>query len=44
MQLTITLAELLLLNKECIIHQTQRIKDVEFELLGEDQRVIDERV
>jgi hypothetical protein len=41
MQLAITLAELLLLNKERIIHQAQRVKDVEFEFLGEDERIVD---
>lgn len=44
MQLAITLAELLLLNEKSIVHQAQCVEDVKFEFLGQDQRIIDERV
>jgi hypothetical protein len=44
MQLAITLAELLLLDEQRIIHQTHGIKDVELEPLSEDQRIIHERI
>lgn len=44
MQLSITAAKLLLLQEEAIVHERQRIKNVQLGLFSEDKRIVDERV
>lgn len=44
MQLSVSLAELLVLEEQHVVHQRQRVEDVELVSLGEDKAVVHQRV
>ena len=44
MQLSVSLPELLVLEEQHVVHQSQRVEDVELVSLGEDEAVIHQRV
>lgn len=44
MQLPVTWAELLLLEEQCVVHKRQRVEDVKFCPLCQDQRVVNKLI
>jgi hypothetical protein len=44
MQLSVSLTELLVLEEQYVVHQSQRVEDVELVSLGEDEAVVHQRI